>query len=77
LLENLGIPRKGLHAFRRFRVNQLRSSRVPESLIQYWIGHVEKSVTDLYERWNAIPRIAELERGGLEGSRFPRASVNS
>ena len=67
LLEKLGIPRKGFHAFRRFRVHQLRSSRVPESLIQYWIGHVEKSLTDLYERWECHPedRRIEVERGGL------------
>jgi integrase len=38
----------GLHAFRRFRTENLRRAGVPEDLIDLWIGHAPRSVTDLY-----------------------------
>lgn len=38
----------GLHAFRRFRAEVLRRARVPEDLIQLWLGHSKQSVTDFY-----------------------------
>jgi integrase len=38
----------GLHAFRRFRTETLRRSRVPEDLIKLWLGHSKHNVTDLY-----------------------------
>lgn len=38
----------GLHAFRRFRTETLRRSRVPEDLIKLWLGHSKESVTDFY-----------------------------
>lgn len=38
----------GLHAFRRFRAEQLRRSGVPESLARIWLGHAAASLTDLY-----------------------------
>jgi integrase len=67
LLKELGIARKGFHAFRRFRVHQLRHNHVDESLIQFWLGHAEKSMTDLYERWESHTedRQREAERAGL------------
>ena len=40
----------GFHAFRRFRASVLRKARVPEDLIQLWMGHASKSVTDDYAR---------------------------
>ena len=50
LLDGAGKPKLGFHAFRRFRVTHLRKNRVPEDLIQFWIGHAEKSVTDGYSK---------------------------
>jgi integrase len=40
----------GLHAFRRFRTSVLRKAGVPEDLIQLWLGHAGRSVTDDYAR---------------------------
>jgi integrase len=38
----------GFHAFRRFRTETLRRARVPGDLERLWLGHTQKSVTDLY-----------------------------
>ena len=38
----------GLHAFRRFRTENLRRAGAPEDLIQFWLGHSKKTVTDRY-----------------------------
>lgn len=38
----------GLHAVRRFRTETVRRAGVPEDLIDLWIGHAPRSVTDLY-----------------------------
>lgn len=58
----------GFHAFRRFRTEVLRRSRVPEDLIRLWLGHSKVSLTDLYAdglrndvRW----RREWCERAGL------------
>ncbi|MGB0076457.1 MAG: site-specific integrase [Candidatus Sulfotelmatobacter sp.] len=40
--------RVGFHAFRRFRAQNLRRSRVPEDLTRLWLGHAGRSITDLY-----------------------------
>jgi integrase len=40
----------GFHSFRRFRVTHLRLQSVPESLIHFWIGHEDESVTDRYTK---------------------------
>jgi hypothetical protein len=36
----------GNHAFRRFRNTFLRKSHVPDDLIQFWLGHAGKGMTD-------------------------------
>jgi predicted hydrolase (HD superfamily) len=36
--------------FRRFRITYLRKQRTSEDLIQYWVGHANKSVTDGYSK---------------------------
>lgn len=58
----------GLHAFRRFRTETLRRTRVPEDLIKLWLGHSKQTVTDLYagglERDEAWRR-EWCERAGL------------
>jgi intergrase/recombinase len=38
------------HAFRRFRITNLREVVVPEDLVRFWIGHADKSVTDRYSK---------------------------
>jgi len=38
----------GFHAFRRFRTETLRRARVPGDLERLWLGHTQKTVTDLY-----------------------------
>ena len=48
LLKKIGQPRSGANAFRRFRVTWLRKQAAPEDLIRFWLGHANKSVTDLY-----------------------------
>jgi len=40
----------GNHAFRRFRNTFLRKSHVPDDLIQFWLGHAGKSMTDDYSQ---------------------------
>jgi integrase len=50
ILEELNAPKTGFHAFRRFRVSWLRKQRAPEHLIQYWVGHANKTITDLYDK---------------------------
>jgi hypothetical protein len=50
LLKKLGRLNSGAHAFRRFRTTWLRKKRVPEDLIRFWLGHANKSVTDLYSK---------------------------
>lgn len=50
ILAGLRQEKAGFHSFRRFRVTHLRKNRVPDSLIQYWIGHSPKTVTDKYTK---------------------------
>ncbi len=50
LLEKLGQPKSGAHAFRRFRTTWLRKQYAPEDLIRFWLGHANKSVTDMYSK---------------------------
>ncbi len=48
LLEQLGIPRAGFHAFRHSRVTMLRKNGTPEDLQKQWIGHSSLRTTDRY-----------------------------
>jgi integrase/recombinase XerD len=49
-LEKMGRPVCGFHAFHRYRVTHLRKQRVPEDLLRFWIGHADKSITDVYSK---------------------------
>ena len=40
----------GFHSFRRFRITHLRNAGVPESIIRFWVGHADKSITDRYDK---------------------------
>jgi integrase len=48
ILEELEIPRCGLHAFRHGRVSFLVENNVPTSVIKQWIGHGSQRMIDLY-----------------------------
>ena len=48
LLEKLGLPKAGLHAFRHSRVTVLRKRRTPDDLQLQWIGHSSLRTTDRY-----------------------------
>jgi integrase len=50
LLESLGIPICGFHSFRRYRNSFLRQSHCPHGLVTFWMGHADKSMSDLYDR---------------------------
>jgi integrase len=50
LLAKLGLPQSGAHAFRRFRTTWLRKQYAPEDLIRFWLGHANKTVTDVYSK---------------------------
>ena len=50
LLKKLQQPKSGAHAFRRFRTTWLRKQHAPEDLIRFWLGHANKSVTDVYSK---------------------------
>jgi integrase len=50
LLKKLGQTKSGAHAFRRFRTTWLRKQHAPEDLIRFWLGHANKSVTDVYSK---------------------------
>src|ERR1043166_1151242 len=49
-LKELGQPKAGFHAFRRFRTTWLRKNRTPEDLICFWLGHADETVTDGYSK---------------------------
>ena len=48
ILTGLGVPKAGFHSFRRFRATHLSKSRVPESLVKFWMGHSETNQTEEY-----------------------------
>ncbi len=48
ILTALGVPKAGFHSFRRFRATHLSKSRVPESLVKFWMGHSETNQTEEY-----------------------------
>jgi len=48
ILTALGVPKAGFHSFRRFRATHLSKSRVPESLVKFWMGHAEANQSEEY-----------------------------
>jgi integrase len=49
-LKATGAAPRGFHAFRRYRNTFLRKARVPDGLIQFWMGHARASMTDTYDK---------------------------
>jgi integrase len=50
LLDELGIPRCGFHAFRRYRVTHLRQKGCGDMLLKIWMGHKAKGMSELYDK---------------------------
>ena len=50
LLTELGIPRCGFHAFRRYRNTFLRQQSCPDSMLKFWMGHKSKGMSELYDK---------------------------
>jgi integrase len=48
LLEQLSVPKAGVHAFRHSRVTQLRKAGTPRDLQRQWIGHSSLRTGDRY-----------------------------
>jgi integrase len=48
ILNALEVPKAGFHSFRRFRATHLSKSRVPESLVKFWMGHAKANQTEEY-----------------------------
>jgi hypothetical protein len=42
ILAELGQPKCGAHAFRRFRLTWLRQNTVPRDLEHFWMGHADE-----------------------------------
>jgi len=49
-LAQLGIPRCGFHAFRRFRNTHLRQNGCGDMLLKIWMGHTAKGMSELYDK---------------------------
>jgi integrase len=50
VLEKLGQPKAGSHAFRRFRITWLRKNAVPKDLEDFWAGHAPETIGDIYSK---------------------------
>ena len=77
-LAEIGAPKAGPHAWRRFRQTHLRKERVPETLNCFWLGWDKKSIADLYDRSHEDVEYRKLmvEQAGI-GFEIPPVSLNS
>ena len=58
----------GFHAFRRFRITQLRKAGAPEGLVKFWAGHSKNGdITDRYDKTSSdlVTRREWAQRAGL------------
>jgi len=65
ILEVLGIPKGGLHAFRHGRVSILQAAGTPPDLIKRWIGHSNLRTTSRYTHFEDSFRKDAASRVGL------------
>jgi len=78
MLKELGMDICGAHAFRRFRTTHLRKQRAPEGLVQFWLGHGGKSITDGYDRVREdVEYRKEVARSVGIGFTIPTVSVQT
>jgi integrase len=54
ILQELGLKRGGLHAFRHGRDSFLRKKGVPDKIIKDWTGHSTLRMTDLYTHFEEL-----------------------
>ena len=74
--ERDGLPPS--HSLRRFRVTHLENMSVPRALVDYWIGHKGKTMTDRYTTLGSSmeARKTWCRRAGL-GFQLPGAADNT
>jgi integrase len=68
VLKAAEIPKAGFHGFRRYRNTFLRNvARCPDGLLKYWLGHADRSMSDLYDKVmeDGDFRRAEAKRMGV------------
>jgi integrase len=65
LLDKLGIPRGGFHAFRHARVTILRKHGAPAELQTQWIGHSNLRMTDRYSHTDEQVEYRQRNAGKL------------
>ena len=79
VLERLGIPKGGLHAFRHGRVSVLQAAGVPSDLIKQWVGHSSLKTTSRYTHFtNDYAQKMAAQNGvlNLNGPHGPHFSEN-
>jgi integrase len=66
----------GFHSFRRFRETHLRLEGVPQPIIDFWIGHGKKTISDVYTKvkGETTKRRDWCEKAGL-GFKLPVPKV--
>ena len=77
VLESLEVPKAGFHSFRRFRATHLSKSRVPESLVKFWMGHAESNQTEEYVKLSVevVYRSDIADRIGLGFELLPEKPI--
>ena len=68
ILAEIGQPKCGAHAFRRFRNTYLRNyTSTPPGLYKFWMGHAGKDMSDLYDKikCDMVFRKEVAEKAGL------------
>jgi integrase len=48
VLVSLGVAKAGFHSFRRFRATHLSKSRIPDSLMKFWMRYAATTQTEEY-----------------------------
>jgi integrase len=79
ILEKLGQPKCGVHAFRRFRNTFLRNhTAVTPGLYKFWMGHAGEDMSDLYDmiRRDHKFRRERAEQAGI-GFEIPSSPIQA
>ena len=50
VLTDLGVEKRGFHAFCRYRNTFLRNAVCPDGLLKYWLGHAGVDMSDRNDR---------------------------
>jgi hypothetical protein len=75
-LKNLGQPKAGFHAFRRYRLTWLRKNRVHADLERFWMGHENETVGDGYSKMKEdVAFRLQAEKVGL-GFELPPETID-